>query len=185
MLYEIIIAGFGGQGIMVAGQLLAHAGMVEGKQVAWIPSYGPEMRGGTANCTVIISDEPVGSPVVTNPGVAIAMNGPSLDKYEPLVQKGGLLLYNSSIIDREPQRQDIRVVAVPCNAEALALGNERLANAVMLGALVGCTDILPLDRIAESMRAVLSARQQHLIELNRKALQRGLEIARAATAASV
>src|SRR5512133_3706502 len=140
MLAEIIIAGFGGQGVMVAGQLLAHAGMEEGKQVAWIPSYGPEMRGGTANCTVIISDEEVGSPVVTNPGIASVLNLPSLDKYEPLVQPGGLLLYNSSIIDRRPERTDLRVVAIPANDEAAALGNPRLANTIMLGALLGLTN---------------------------------------------
>jgi 2-oxoglutarate ferredoxin oxidoreductase subunit gamma len=182
MLHEIVISGFGGQGVMVAGQLLAHTGMVEGKHVAWIPSYGPEMRGGTANCTVIIADEPVGSPIVTNPGIVLAMNGPSLDKYERLVQPGGLLLYNCSIVERKPRRADITVVAVPCDEEAIRLGNQRLANSVMLGALVGCTGILPLEGLAASVGEVLSARQHHLVELNRQALQRGLEIATRAMA---
>ena len=177
MLEEIIIAGFGGQGVMVAGQLLAHAGMEEGHQVAWIPSYGPEMRGGTANCTVIISDEEIGSPIVTNPAIAIVMNRPSLDKYEPLVRPGGLLLVNSSISGRPVERKDITVVEVAANEEAVALGSERLANTIMLGALIGCTNLLPLERIVASMPEVLSARQRHLVDLNQRALARGRELA--------
>ncbi|MHB1133631.1 MAG: 2-oxoacid:acceptor oxidoreductase family protein [Chloroflexota bacterium] len=176
MLEEIIIAGFGGQGVMVAGQLLAHAGMEEGRQVAWIPSYGPEMRGGTANCTVIISDEEVGSPVVTNPDIAVVMNRPSLDKYESLVEAGGWLLYNSSIIDRAPTRGDIRAVAIPANDEAAALGNARLANSIMLGALLGLTAIVPLEAVVASMSEVFSARHHDLIPLNRQALERGREL---------
>ncbi|MHB1413633.1 MAG: 2-oxoacid:acceptor oxidoreductase family protein [Chloroflexota bacterium] len=179
MLEEIVIAGFGGQGVMVAGQLLAHAGMEEGRQVAWIPSYGPEMRGGTANCTVIISDEEIGSPIVTNPAIVIAMNGPSLDKYEPLVRPGGLLLVNSSIVSRGVTRDDIEVVAIAANDEAAALGNVKLANSIMLGALLGCTGMVKLESLVDSMAEVLSARQRHLIELNRQALQRGVELAKA------
>ncbi|MCL4467148.1 MAG: 2-oxoacid:acceptor oxidoreductase family protein [Chloroflexi bacterium] len=177
MLEEIVIAGFGGQGVMVAGQLLVHAGMEEGKQVAWIPSYGPEMRGGTANCTVIISDEEVGSPIVLNPGIAIVMNRPSLDKYEPLVRPGGLLIYNSSLITRRPERSDLKVVAVPANDEAVALGNARLANTLLLGALLGLTDMLPLDAVAASMPEVFGPRHQDLLALNRRALERGRELA--------
>jgi 2-oxoglutarate ferredoxin oxidoreductase subunit gamma len=177
MLEEIIIAGFGGQGVMVAGQVLAHAGMDEGKQVAWIPSYGPEMRGGTANCTVIIADDEVGSPIVTNPGIAIVMNRPSLDKYEPLVRPGGLLLYNSSIIARRPERADIRVVAIPANDEAAALGNTRLANSIMLGALLGLTNMVPLETVVNSLQEVLGARHQDMVAMNRRALQRGGELA--------
>lgn len=179
MLEEIVIAGFGGQGVMVAGQLLAHAGMEEGKQVAWIPSYGPEMRGGTANCTVIISDDAVGSPIVTNPGIAIVMNRPSLDKYEPLVKPGGILIVNSSIVGREATRSDVRVVAVPANDEAAELGNVRLANSIMLGALIGCTDIVKVESLVDSMKDVFKARQHHLIDLNRQALERGMALVRA------
>lgn len=180
MLEEIVIAGFGGQGVMVAGQLLAHAGMNEGRQVAWIPSYGPEMRGGTANCTVIISDEEVGSPIVINPGIAIVMNRPSLDKYEPLVRPGGLLLVNSSLAGRRVERTDIRVVEVAANDEAAALGNVRLANSIMLGVLLGLTGVVRLESLVESMPHVFSERQQHLNELNRRALERGRELALAA-----
>ncbi len=179
MLVEITIAGFGGQGVMVAGQLLAHAAMDEGKHVAWIPSYGPEMRGGTANCTVIISDEEIGSPVVANPAVAVVMNRPSLDKYEPLVKPGGLLVCNRSLITRPVERQDIRVIAVPANDEAAALGNVRLANSIVLGVLIGCLEVVKIESVVESMRHVFSARQQHLIDLNRQALARGLQLAKA------
>jgi 2-oxoglutarate ferredoxin oxidoreductase subunit gamma len=177
VLEEVVIAGFGGQGVMVIGQLLAHAGMEDGKQVAWIPSYGPEMRGGTANCTVIISDEEVGSPVVVNPGIVIVMNRPSLDKYEPLVRPGGLLIYNSSLISRQPERTDIRIVAVPANDEAQAMGNARLANTLMLGVLLGLTDMLPLEAVAGSMPEVFGPRHQDLLALNRRALERGRELA--------
>lgn len=177
MLEEIVIAGFGGQGVMVMGQLLAHAGMEEGKFVAWIPSYGPEMRGGTANCTVIISDEEVGSPIVAHPGVAIAMNRPSLDKYEPLVKEGGLLLLNSSLAGRKVSRSDIRVLEVAANDEAAALGSSRLANSVMLGALQACTGIVGLESLVDGMREVFSARHHDMIPLNRKALERGCALA--------
>ncbi|MDA8219432.1 MAG: 2-oxoacid:acceptor oxidoreductase family protein [Dehalococcoidales bacterium] len=176
MLAEIVIAGFGGQGVMVAGQLLAHAGMEEGRQVAWIPSYGPEMRGGTANCTVIISDEEIGSPIVTNPAIVIAMNRPSLDKYEPLVRPGGLLLVNSSIVSRGVTRDDIEVVPIAANDEAAAMGNVKLANSIMLGALLGRTRMVKMESLVDSMAEVLSARQRHLIDLNRQALARGAEL---------
>lgn len=184
MLDEIVIAGFGGQGVMVAGQLLAHAGMDEGKQVAWIPSYGPEMRGGTANCTVIISDEDVGSPIVMNPAIAIVLNRPSLDKYEPLVKPGGLLLVNSSLAGREVEREDIRVVSIAANDESAALGNTRLVNSIMLGALVACTGIVLMDSLVRAMGDVFSARQHHLIDLNRQALERGRVLAGEALAAT-
>src|SRR5512133_2324038 len=131
---EIIIAGFGGQGVLFAGQLLAYAGMDEGKQVTWIPSYGPEMRGGTANCTVIISDDVIGSPLVLHPTAVIAMNRPSLDKYEPMVKPGGVLIINTSMVDRKAVRKDIKVVEVDANAMAEKLGDKRMSNMVLLGA---------------------------------------------------
>src|SRR5512136_1776442 len=112
---ELILAGFGGQGIMFAGQILSYAAMDAGREVTWIPSYGPEMRGGTANCTVVIADDEIGSPVVKNPDAALAMNLPSLDKYETLVKPGGVLVVNSSMVDRAPQRKDIKAIQVPCN----------------------------------------------------------------------
>ena len=144
---EIIVSGFGGQGALFAGQVMAYAAMDLGKHVTWIPSYGPEMRGGTAHCTVTIADEPIGSPLVANPFAVVAMNIPSFEKYEPLVRAGGLMVYNSTLVNRPPKRDDIDFIAVPGNELAEALGNVRLANSVMTGALVtalgvpatGCT----------------------------------------------
>ncbi|MDP3184281.1 MAG: 2-oxoacid:acceptor oxidoreductase family protein, partial [Anaerolineales bacterium] len=139
---EIIIAGFGGQGVMFAGQVLAYAAMDTGKQVTWMPSYGPEMRGGTANCIVVIADEEIGSPLVKNPPASIVMNLPSFDKYEPLVKAGGVLIVNSSMVDRAAQRDDITTILVPANDVAEEIGDKRLANMVAVGALLGCLDIL-------------------------------------------
>ena len=129
---EIIISGFGGQGVLFAGQLLAYAAMEQNLQVTWIPSYGPEMRGGTANCTVIISDEEIGSPVVGSPKVALALNLPSLDKYEPLIKTGGLLIVNASMVDRSPRRTDIQTVMIPASEIAESLGDKRMTNMVCL-----------------------------------------------------
>ncbi|NLW17622.1 MAG: 2-oxoacid:ferredoxin oxidoreductase subunit gamma [Firmicutes bacterium] len=147
MTHEIILAGFGGQGVMLMGQMLAYAGMTEGKNVSWLPSYGPEMRGGTANCTVVVSDKPVGSPLITRPGILVAMNLPSLDKFEDNVKPGGLLVYNSSLISRPPKRDDIEVLAVPANEIANELGNDRIANMVVLGALLGKKPIVENESI--------------------------------------
>ena len=126
---EIIIAGFGGQGVLFGGQLLTYAAMDEGKEVTWIPSYGPEMRGGTANCTVVISDEEIGSPMVSNPQAAIVMNLPSLDKYEPLIKPGGVLVINESMVDRKPVRKDIKVVMLKANDIAEKLGDRQIGRA--------------------------------------------------------
>jgi 2-oxoglutarate ferredoxin oxidoreductase subunit gamma len=134
---EIIVAGFGGQGVLFAGQLLAYAGMDEGRNVTWIPSYGPEMRGGTANCTVVISEEEIGAAVVRNPMGAIVMNRPSLDKYEELVKPGGVLVVNTSMVDRKTTRKDIQVIEVDANTIAEKLGDKRMTNMVLLGALLG------------------------------------------------
>ena len=133
---EIIIAGFGGQGVLFAGQLMAYAAMDSGLEVTWIPSYGPEMRGGTANCTVIIADESIGSPTVRNPRAAITLNLPSFDKYEPLVAAGGVLIGNASMINRGFKRQDVQSVLIPANEIAEAIGDKRLMNMVVLGALL-------------------------------------------------
>ncbi|OGR08948.1 MAG: 2-oxoacid:ferredoxin oxidoreductase subunit gamma, partial [Deltaproteobacteria bacterium RIFOXYB12_FULL_58_9] len=136
---EVTIAGFGGQGIMVAGKLLALAGLEEGREVVWLPSYGPEMRGGTAYCNVVISDRPIGSPVFAAPSTALVMNLPSLDKFGPCVKKNGMLIINSSLIETSSNRDDIRICHVPCNDIALEVGNGKAANMVALGAYVGCT----------------------------------------------
>ncbi|RME54940.1 MAG: 2-oxoacid:ferredoxin oxidoreductase subunit gamma, partial [Caldilineae bacterium] len=148
---SIVIAGFGGQGVLFAGQLLAYAALEADKHVTWIPSYGPEMRGGTANCTVIIADEPIGSPYAPNPDAVIAMNLPSTEKYLPLVRPGGLLLYNSSLVEPPEARPDIQMVPVPATELARAHGNERLANVVMLGALLALQPVLPVEAVERAL----------------------------------
>jgi 2-oxoglutarate ferredoxin oxidoreductase subunit gamma len=178
--HEIIIAGFGGQGVLFAGLLLAHAGMNAGRNVAWIPSYGPEMRGGTANCTVIISEEEIGSPIVSRPSEAIAMNEPSLTKYGPRVKPGGTLVVNSSLVKSQIDRPDIRIVEIPANAIAFELGNDRVANMVALGALLSATGALPMDVVEAALPETLGPEKARLVPLNREALRRGAALAQEA-----
>ncbi|MBN2258131.1 MAG: 2-oxoacid:acceptor oxidoreductase family protein [Anaerolineaceae bacterium] len=170
---EVIVAGFGGQGVLFTGQLLSYAAMDEGKDVTWIPSYGPEMRGGTANCTVIIADEEIGSPLVRNPRAVIAMNLPSLDKYEPVVLQGGLLVINSSMVNRQVNRKDIRNVALPANDLAEELGDKKLTNMVLLGALLGNLDVIPMDALKKALKEHLPERHHKLLPLNYQALEKG------------
>jgi 2-oxoglutarate ferredoxin oxidoreductase subunit gamma len=170
---DILIAGFGGQGVLFAGQLMAYAAMDQGFQVTWIPSYGPEMRGGTANCTVIISDEEIGAPIIGRPKTVLAFNRPSLDKYEPLVKPGGLIVVNTSIIDRRVERNDIRVINVPANQIAEKLGDKRLTNMVMMGALLANLPILTIEAIANGLRTHLPERHKKLIPGNIQALSEG------------
>ena len=177
MLHEVIMAGFGGQGVMAMGSLLAYAGMLDGKEVSWLPSYGPEMRGGTANCHVVISDEPVACPLVTEPTAAIILNRPSLDRFEGSVRPGGILIYNSSLIDRAPVRQDLRVLAVPANELAEELGSARVANMVCLGAFLALTGAVSEEAVLQSLRKALPVHRHDLIPLNEAALRRGREIA--------
>jgi 2-oxoglutarate ferredoxin oxidoreductase subunit gamma len=172
---EILIAGFGGQGVLFAGQLMAYAGMENGKQVTWIPSYGPEMRGGTANCTVIISDDEIGSPLVRHPRVLMAFNLPSLDKYESSVAEGGLLVVNSSMIDRSTDRSNIRTVALPANDIAESLGDKRLTNMVMLGAMLANQPVLSLEVLEKALANHIPERHKKLLPANIKALQKGAE----------
>lgn len=176
MLWEILIAGFGGQGILVAGQLIAYAGLREGRHAAWIPSYGPEMRGGTANCSVTVADEPISCPLVTEPLVLITMNQPSLEKYEPAVVTGGLVLYNSSLIGRTVQRSDVQALGIPANALAEELGNVRVASMVMIGAFIGATGAIGLETAKEALADVLPPRRHTLLPVNRAALERGAAI---------
>lgn len=178
MVHEVLMAGFGGQGVMSMGSLLAYAGMLEGKQVSWLPSYGPEMRGGTANCHVVISDEPVASPLVTEPTAAILLNRPSLDRFEKTVRPGGLLIYNSSLVDRVPERTDIRVVAIPANQVAEELGSARVANMVCLGAFRALTEAVSFSALMDSLRKALPVHRHDLIPVNEAALRRGEELAR-------
>jgi 2-oxoglutarate ferredoxin oxidoreductase subunit gamma len=170
---EILIAGFGGQGVLFAGQLLAYAAMDNGREVTWIPSYGPEMRGGTANCTVIISDEEIGSPMVRNPQALIAMNLPSLDKSEPTLARGGLLVINSSVINRSARRADIRSIQIPGNEIAETIGDRRMTNMVMLGGLLANLPVLPLEAIEKALKEHLPERHHRLLPLNSQALRQG------------
>jgi 2-oxoglutarate ferredoxin oxidoreductase subunit gamma len=172
---EIVIAGFGGQGVLFTGQLLAYAAMAEGYNVTWFPSYGPEMRGGTANCTVVIADEEIGSPQVRNPKVVIAMNLPSLDRYEPLVAQGGLLVVNGSMVNRTPERTDIRVLVAPGNEIAEEIGDKRMTNMVLLGGMLAHEPVLLLETIHSALEEHLPERHQKMVPLNILALQRGMQ----------
>jgi 2-oxoglutarate ferredoxin oxidoreductase subunit gamma len=172
---EVIMAGFGGQGILLIGKMLAYAGMHEGKEVSWLPSYGPEMRGGTCNCTVVVSDKPVGSPVIRSPRAVLAMNLPSLEKFEPDIRPGGLLLINSSLINRGSERADVTVIEVPANQIATDLGNPRGANMVALGAYLGATDAVSIDEVIEVIRETFAAKPA-VIDVNIEALQKGYEL---------
>lgn len=174
---QLVISGFGGQGALFAGTLLAYAAMENGRQVTWIPSYGPEMRGGTAHCTVIVSDEEIGSPVVRRPSAAIVMNLPSLDRYETLVQPGGVLIVNSSLVDRTPGRGDLRSRMIPANEIAEELGDRRMANMVLLGAYLEVEPLFTLDQIGESLARHIPGHRRALLEANLRALRRGVETA--------
>ncbi len=170
---EILIAGFGGQGVLFAGQVLAYAAMDAGHEVTWFPSYGPEMRGGTANCTVIIADEEIGSPLVSHPQALIALNAPSLDKFEPQVKPGGVIVANASLARRPIQRQDVTAIEIQANHIAEALGDRRLVNMVALGALLPHLGVLTLEQIKAALRDHLPARKHHLLAANFQALEAG------------
>lgn len=172
---EMIFAGFGGQGVMSMGMMVTYAGMLEDKNVSWIPSYGPEMRGGTANCGVVVTSEAIGSPIITEPDVVVAMNLPSLTKFEPALKPGGILIYNSSLIERDGGRDDITVIAVPANDLANELGNTRVANMVVMGTLLAKTKIVSEKSIKEALRKVLPAHRHDLLGVNEAAMQRGAE----------
>jgi 2-oxoglutarate ferredoxin oxidoreductase subunit gamma len=178
MFEQIIISGFGGQGALFAGQLLTYAGLEEGRQVAWLPSYGPEMRGGTARCTVTVSDEPIGSPLTDTPSAVIALNPPSLEMFEPKVLPNGLLIVNSSIAKEQVNRNDIRSLRIPATDLARdEFQNERMANMILLGALVRVTGVVTLESLMAALQKNLPKRRHHLLEPNRKALQKGWDIA--------
>ncbi|HPC80105.1 MAG TPA: 2-oxoacid:acceptor oxidoreductase family protein [Fervidobacterium sp.] len=178
MTTRIIFAGFGGQGVMLMGQILSLAGMLEGKHVTWMPSYGPEMRGGTANCTVVLSDEEVASPVTEKAEVVVAMNIPSLLKFQGDVVTNGFLFINQSVIDRDSDRTDINVIKVPCNEIADELGNLKVSNMVMLGAVVGGTDMISTDNLFKALEKKLGSKES-MIEVNKHAIMKGYELAKA------
>lgn len=178
---KVICAGFGGQGVMSMGQLLTYSGMVEGKQVSWLPSYGPEMRGGTANCNVMVSDKMIGSPIITNDATcAIVMNLPSLDKFEKDVVADGLVLVNSSLIEKKVARTDVKAVYIPANEVANELGNARVANMVMLGAYIELNNPVALETVKETLKKLFGASKSHLIPVNEEALEKGAALAREA-----
>ena len=180
MQIEIIISGFGGQGVLFAGQLLAYCALDNDKEVTWFPSYGPEMRGGTAHCTVIISDEEIGSPIVKNPSVAVVMNLPSLDKYETEVKEGGVLIVNSSLVDRSSQRTDIDILEIPANEIAEEIGMSRLANMIMVGAMTHLMPILPLKTVKKALEDHIPERHKKTLPMNFEAMDRGFAYAEAA-----
>ena len=177
MYSEMIFAGFGGQGIMTIGQIVAYSGMREGKAVAWIPSYGPEMRGGTANCTVMVTDEPqVGAPLTAHPDWVIAMNGPSFAKFEPMIKAGGCLVYNESLISNKPSRDDIQYVPIKANDLAAEHGNDRFAAIICLSALIGYTNVIKMETIPKALEKVLPEKHHKLIPKNMVAAQAGYDI---------
>jgi 2-oxoglutarate ferredoxin oxidoreductase subunit gamma len=179
---EIILAGFGGQGILLIGKLLAYAGMRAGREVTWLPAYGPEMRGGTCNCTVVLSDRPIGSPISKSPHGLIALNLPSLDKFEDAVRPGGIIVVNTSLINRLPRRTDLTVVAVPANEVAIECGSPRAANMVALGAYLGASNVVELTQ-AKAIVTESFATKPALVALNHEALSRGFALGQEQAAA--
>ncbi len=173
---EVMFAGFGGQGILLSAKILAYTAMEAGYEVVWIPSYGPEMRGGTAYCMVIMSDRPIGSPIVKNPMHLVAMNRPSLEKFAPVVKPGGVVLINSSLIPVRSQRDDVDELAIPVNDMAIEAGSVRSANIVALSAFVARSGVLSIDDLRESVKKEF-ARKAKLIPLNMEAMDRGIEAA--------
>ena len=171
--YSIVISGFGGQGTLFAGQVMAYAAMDNGYEVTWIPSYGPEMRGGTAHCTVIISDSEIGSPVTRNPYAVIALNLPSVDKYEDVIQKDGILIANSSLMNRDLVRSDIKGVMIPVSEIAEQLGNKQMANMVAVGALLAHLPVLSVELVEQALKDHLPPRKQQWIPANSASLHKG------------
>ena len=172
---QILIAGFGGQGILFSGKFLAYKGLKEELQVSWLPSYGPEMRGGTANCNVILSETPVGSPIITEPDVLIAMNLPSLEKYVDTVVPGGQVYVDSSLIDAKVERTDVQVFYIPATKMAKDMEATSLANMIILGAIVAKTGCVKCETVSEALRETISARKANLLDLNLKAVEAGVK----------
>jgi 2-oxoglutarate ferredoxin oxidoreductase subunit gamma len=178
MYFDSIIAGFGGQGVLLMGNILAYAAMAEKKNVTYMPVYGVEMRGGTANCTVVISDDPIGSPIIQRPVTSIAMNLPSLEKFGPRVRKGGMLVVNSSLIpDKEVNFSGIKCLLVPSRELALEVGNERLTNMVILGATIQKSGVVSIKSLKNALYPALDKRYHKMIDINTKAMERGAQFA--------
>jgi 2-oxoglutarate ferredoxin oxidoreductase subunit gamma len=176
MLEELIVAGFGGQGVLSLGMTLAYAGMVEGREISWMPSYGPEMRGGTANCITILSDNKISSPIVSSFDSAIVLNQPSMDKFAPLVKPGGLLLYEAGTILQPSTRKDITIIGIQATKEALRMKNSRIMNMIVLGAYLHLKPVVSIDSVVEAMKKVLPEKYHHLLPINEDALEKGEEL---------
>lgn len=176
MTEEIIIAGFGGQGVLSMGQIICYGGVMQGKEVSWMPSYGPEMRGGTANCTAIISNSSISSPVLNAFDTAIVLNQPSLDKFESKVKPGGLLIYETNGITRKPQRTDINICSISAYEESLKMNNVKVFNMIVVGGFLKVKPIIELENIIKGLQKVLPERYHNLIPLNEEAIRRGMNI---------
>ena len=172
-LEELIVAGFGGQGVLSLGMTLAYAGMIEGKEISWMPSYGPEMRGGTANCMTIISDKKVSSPIISFFDTAILLNQPSMDKFAPGIKPGGLLLYESGNIFKPSIRTDIEIIGIPATTEALKMKNAKIMNMIILGAYLELKPVVKIESILEALKKVLPEKYHHLLAINQQALEKG------------
>ena len=175
MTSKVLFAGFGGQGILFSGKFLAYEGLLEDRQVSWLPSYGPEMRGGTASCSVILSDTPIGSPIITDPNILIAMNLPSYDKYEPTVEKGGKVFVDSALVSRKASRDDVDTYYIPATRLASENGMPTLANMIILGKVIKETGVMPLENVERTLKKVISAKRADMLELNMKAIQLGYD----------
>lgn len=175
MTEEIIIAGFGGQGVLSMGKILAYSGLMQGKEVSWMPSYGPEMRGGTSNVTVILSDDRIYSPVLTQYDTAIILNQPSMDKFESMVKPGGLLLYDPNGITRHPERKDIKICKVEGAKLATEMGNTKIFNMIVLGGYLKAKPILNIDYVLKGLEKSIPARHHKLIPLNKQAIEKGMD----------
>jgi len=180
MTEEIIIAGFGGQGVLSMGQILCYSGVMQNKEVSWFPSYGPEMRGGTANCTAIISDNKISSPIVNTYDTVIVLNQPSMDKFEKTVKPGGLLIYDSNGITKHPQRKDITICVMDASEEAVKMNNTKIMNMIVLGGFLKMKPIIDLENILKGLSKVLPERYHKLIPLNEQAIKKGMEIIKVA-----
>jgi 2-oxoglutarate ferredoxin oxidoreductase subunit gamma len=176
MTHEILFAGFGGQGVLSLGMTLAYAGMVEDKEISWMPSYGPEMRGGTANCIVIISQTPISSPIITKFDAVVALNQPSVDKFEKAVKPNGILMYDSSNIIIPPSRTDLTIVPVDVDHEARRLKNNKIKNMIMLGAFLSVCEVVHTSSVMKALTQVLPERYHHLLDINKQALESGAQL---------
>ncbi|TVR42831.1 MAG: 2-oxoglutarate ferredoxin oxidoreductase subunit gamma [Bacteroidia bacterium] len=176
MTEEIIIAGFGGQGVLSMGQIICYSGVMQGKEVSWMPSYGPEMRGGTANCTAIISDEQISSPVLTKYDTAIVLNQPSMDKFENAVKPGGLLIYEENGMTRKPRRTDINICSIAAYDESVKMNNTKVFNMIVIGGFLQVKPIIELENVIKGLQKVLPERYHHLIPLNEEAIHKGMGI---------